>query len=254
MQLPQDILEIVRKVVSENGLRGAVVYGSHVWEGLHPGSDLDLVCLSPERGMLHYVTTVGGIEVDLYRASERRLRAAIKRKNKTNDNFVLYACAEGMVAVDDEDGAMQDLVDLARKIWRRGPKAPGTSEQQRLFCAIEKWTLPAAHSVATTGSAESVSLKILRCDHVFFRCIQMYCRVSLLWSAPIWILIRWRNSRYAGLQEICGRYIRAQTLDEKAALVRELAGLAQAALQSLRQSFDSKGKHGTTREFTGVWS
>jgi len=254
MELDDHLAEIIRKAMSENRCTGALIYGSQIWGGRHLDSDVDLICLSPERGMLHFTASIAGVDVDLFRASEKMLRTAIRRKSKANDNFLLYACAEGIIAADDPDGKLQQLTALARKIWQRGPRVPGASERQRLRFAITRWMRTSALAGKTNGSDESFALRVLECDHIFFHCMQMYCRVKLLWYQPIWVLIRWKNARYRELQEICGRYLRARTLDEKIRLVRELAGLAETSLKWLRQSLQSRGEHELRRDFSGVWS
>jgi hypothetical protein len=45
----------------------------------------------------------------------------------------------------------------------------------------------------------------------------------LLWAAPIWFLVRWKNARYRELQRFCRAYLQTEDVNSKASLIENIS-------------------------------
>jgi hypothetical protein len=202
--------------------------------------------------MERYLASVEGLEVDVYLAPEPELERAVRTGRGPYRDFILLACAEGRILVD-LDAALQRIVNLAREIWRKGPPPLTATEQQRISFGLHKCAVSAgALARKPFLSDELQALAVMQCDRLFAVCLNRYCRVRLLWPAPIWILIHWTNAKYQELQDICRKYLAARNLPEKSAVLKELAGITHASLDLLRTSSGGQGDVSPAEEFGSV--
>lgn len=238
----------VSHAIADTCAAGALVYGSQVWNsGVGSPTDIDLICCSaivgpPKRILLYQ----NGREIDVFLGSTRHLETRIRKMNRHNDNFLLYACAEGVLAID-HDGGLGRIVEQARGIWARGPSMPKNAERQKMHYSIQKYQSTAASLIdKATKNPEAQALAALECNQIFVNCMYMYCRLELLWAAPIWFLIRWKNARYHELQQLCGAYLAAQDVRDRALLIESISVILSRKLWAIKSAHAGR--------FESVWA
>jgi hypothetical protein len=244
---------LVSRVLADVGARAALMYGSRVWGDVHQQSDVDLICLASAPTRRKQIVWVDGTAVDVFLGSDSHLERAITNRKVGNDNYILHACAEGKIVIDD-GGILERISNLAKDVWRNGPAVPSLAELQFISYEMNKLKLGAEIiSGKTELNPHDESLASLRCDSQFSRIALRYCRVNLLWSAPVWVSIHWTNPRYRELQIICRRYLDAHNLQDKCNMIGNFADLVNEVVSGLRNSYDLNIDGVHRRAFEGAW-
>jgi hypothetical protein len=231
--------EIVRMVSETQRPIGLLLYGSYGSEESYAGSDVDLICVTGTGRGRHYTVNVAGVTADVYANTRPSLEQLIRSDKSSNNNFVLYAFAHGRPLLD-RDGGTEALMRLAAQIWEAGPSQPGPDERQAIATAIRKSLAAAAKFVKRAeGPPEWREMAHIDVGQLFVQTVYAYCRVHRLWASSLWRMFKWDDPKYADLLAMCKKYLRAQTFEERAAALTDIADLSLARIEaaSARESF-----------------
>jgi hypothetical protein len=215
---------IVASVKAAHDFSGILIYGSRASTQSAPHSDVDLICISPHHQNSHLIMTCDQLAVDIYASTRSLLEESIRRDSRTNNNFVLDAFAHGRM-LDGDDGILT-LCNLARDIWRAGPRPPSPAERQATSMVVQK-ALASSRRLAEKSkqSKEWESIAELKLGYLFQELVYAYCRVHRLWASSLWEMLTWTNPLYQDLLALCRKYLGTSCIDTRILAIDRLVQL-----------------------------
>ena len=209
MTYPQSWPDLEQWLHQHYACTAILLYGSSMSGPLQPGSDIDLLCLSPEPRLRMVQVSFAQTELDIALGSVGCFERALHKDARGNSNFVLQALVTGRIR-SDSDGDLARLMDRARHRAEAGPNPPGARERAilRARCLkiagaagrlqLAQTTSPAAARFAETQSA--IFLGML---------VEDYCRVHQLWASSLRQLLRAQDPAYRALRDLLTSYMEA---------------------------------------------
>ena len=243
--MPLIATEIINAIMKSHDAVGLLMYGSAV-TAADSAADIDVICVTRNDGRRHFMTTVGETNVDVYATTRESLEKSIRSDTRDNNNFILNAFVRGRPLMK-LDSSMDELVGIAREVWSAGPRQPDADELKAIEWTLNKGLQAARSYVAREGqSAEWRGIAAINLGQFFLRAMYAYCRTHRLWSSTLADILQWDpDAKYAELISLCGRYVRARSLDEQFAALSELT--IRAVVQPAAAAKTAAPDHQTLR-------
>lgn len=215
--------DIAASIMKSHDAVGLLMYGSAV-TGIDSAADVDVICVTRNKGHRHFITTVQHRVVDVYADTRESLKTSIGSDKRDNNNFILNAFVHGR-SLFELDNSIDALSRVANEVWQAGPAAPTGNEIRAIEVALTKG-LNAARSYATRAdlSVESRGIATLSLGQIFLRAMYAYCRINRLWSSTVSDMLGWKDPRYAELINLIRQHFRAESVAEQLGIVNELTG------------------------------
>jgi predicted nucleotidyltransferase len=214
---------VVRGLGEEPWTLGVLFYGSVVAGRAHRDSDLDFLCITAADWYSKEIRQVEGVEVEIQRIPETRVREELGFTSATNNNFMLNALTDGRILLD-LDGRVALLVEEARRIWEAGPPPPGDLEVQ-MGATYFRHKLAEIVRLIEDGDPQRM-LRVLA-DLLFFNSLYSFCRTHRRWGLKLNHMMEAIAGYDPAFHTLCAAYLQAETPGE---MLHCLEAIAEAVM------------------------
>ncbi len=201
---------VAQELREESYSIGALLHGSFAAGTQHAQSDVDILCVTNTDWFSKEIREVEGVEVEIQRIPEEKVRADFARRLPTNNNFMLSIFIEGRILFDN-NGLMHRLVQEAKEFWNQGPPKPSSFEvfMGRSFYRHRLNEVKRLVEGDDPGGLSRVMMGLL-----FHNSVYGYCKTHQKWAMKFSHLLESFRQEDPEFYELCTSYLASNAKEE----------------------------------------
>lgn len=175
------LAKVTEELKADKNIIGILVHGSYAMGRMRPDSDLDVLCVTDTDWFSKEIRVVDGLEVEIQRMPEAKIRADLQARYPTNHNFYLNIFTEGRILVD-KTGLLKEMAEEAHRIKQEGPPPPSPLEimMGRSFFRHRMEEVKRKMARPETEAVGRVLMGLL-----FHNAVFAFCKSNRLWSTKL---------------------------------------------------------------------
>lgn len=210
MKVDRVIRSVVQELEGEDYSIGGLLHGSYAAGKQHPESDVDILCVTNAEWLSKEIRQIDGMEVEIQKIPEEKVRRDLTHRSATNNNFTLSIFCEGRVLFD-KNGLMGALLDEAKASWRQGPPKPSPFE----ICMGRSFFRHRMEEVRRLVKEDQPpGLARAMMNLLFFNAVYGYCKTHEKWAIKLRHLMKRLQADDPEFYGLCASFLASTSNDE----------------------------------------
>lgn len=210
LKVNQVIDSVVQELQGEDYSVGGLLHGSFAAGQAHPESDVDILCVTNADWLSKEIRQIDGLEVEIQKIPESKIRRDLGHRSATNNNFTLTILCEGRVLFDKQ-GCMRSLVEEANTLWQNGPPKPSPFE----VCMGRSFFRHRLEEVRRlVREDDPPGFARAKMDLLFFNAVYGYCKTHEKWASKLRHLMKRFEAEAPEFHALCVAFLSSASNDE----------------------------------------